>query len=1053
MTNNNNTQEYLTYILQNKNETNQEKKPINIKKEDEWAIEPEKIIRKDVPTNDEIDQQEIEYSLNELLAPSKAILESIKIYLKENNVSFVAITTECKEQSFTIENKKYVFHENDPISENHLKNIYLIILDMKNQATLKHIINKRPNTLKILEELMFKNNKKFKHNLLNKFEYKQLCKLITRALSFTVNHAIKESKSNNFIFKQNTLLENLGDVILEGFVLLNYIYDTSFTESEIEDTKNKVQEFPKLDVESIQKLIKDLSISTYSDSIVSETDINLKDALKLGLQEYLIKNAQVLHESSNIVQEMESKLGIIKREIGSEIVTWLEEIGLLSSSVIANVPHTRFVNTHINDLLAGSSFFKPTITLKNISTVYTINKGDLELNLDLDKNPIPNKKEVHIYAKEKLTIALNEAEKIQHSVNVEEYLELLQIILKSFSALKSSINNEDVQNILLSLYDIDFSLPLKNNTDNALVLELIEYALNILQPHDVDFFDRCENNLACLDIYNKVTAYKHFIRGMINDLNLYQHFNFFYMPKYVTSTGRVYNKAYFLSFQGIKIVRAFVTFKESNNRIKNNEDLLKVNEIFKKVFPTINEAYFFTDINQYNRHIRGLYNTYVNSFCKNNIKINEYPKNGDILNKLNWLKSNVRKTKYLLYIKALIEAGYSNAYKFHIYEKDATSNGLQLIGLLMRDFIFCKDVNIVGNIATDKYNDYLQDFKTINDIRKNTLQDFFQIILNTTLENEEKVNSLFIKLLTSNDFSKAYSNYKEKLTDEQKEKIIKYHFPAISGTLPFSFTEKTDKVFRVLFKVKNIYNDMKLFNKVPKEVLTRNLFKKAVMALGYGQGDNSRIDDFKTFIKKSFSEEGYASITMTPEEFDSIAQFINRFFNVKTKMELRTSKEFLNITQSFAANEVELKDHIKIETPFLIWCLRMFKNKMSRHLIKTGKKETRFAIYHNYGKDKEEMQQTFPSIFIQGLDAFIVHQFFYSLNKLNKLLEENGLPKVEIMTLHDCYGIIVIYAHFLEPIMQEVFNNINTLTFPGMPLLNSILKEAVKCTSSHFIKH
>ena len=75
------------------------------------------------------------------------------------------------------------------------------------------------------------------------------------------------------------------------------------------------------------------------------------------------------------------------------------------------------------------------------------------------------------------------------------------------------------------------------------------------------------------------------------------------------------------------------------------------------------------------------------------------------------------------------------------------------------------------------------------------------------------------------------------------------------------------------------------------------------MALGYGQGDLSRIEDFKPFVKKSFSEEGYRSITLTVEELESIAQFINRFFNVKTKVELRKSKEFLEITQSFAANE------------------------------------------------------------------------------------------------------------------------------------------------------
>lgn len=106
---------------------------------------------------------------------------------------------------------------------------------------------------------------------------------------------------------------------------------------------------------------------------------------------------------------------------------------------------------------------------------------------------------------------------------------------------ETNLNQEDYILILKSLYDLDFNLYLKNNSDINLVLDLIKYGLDISQLPNDDLFKRCENNLACLDAYNIITSYKSFIKGLCNDLNLYDHFNYFFIPKFAVLKGRKYN--------------------------------------------------------------------------------------------------------------------------------------------------------------------------------------------------------------------------------------------------------------------------------------------------------------------------------------------------------------------------------------------------------------------------------------------------------------------------------------------------------------------------------
>ena len=70
--------------------------------------------------------------------------------------------------------------------------------------------------------------------------------------------------------KKNTVIEKLGDIIMQGFINLNYIYITDDNEKDGAVMDTNVNVFPKRTIEDIQKLIRELSTEEYKDGIVSE---------------------------------------------------------------------------------------------------------------------------------------------------------------------------------------------------------------------------------------------------------------------------------------------------------------------------------------------------------------------------------------------------------------------------------------------------------------------------------------------------------------------------------------------------------------------------------------------------------------------------------------------------------------------------------------------------------------------------------------------------------------------------------------------------------------
>jgi hypothetical protein len=123
------------------------------------------------------------------------------------------------------------------------------------------------------------------------------------------------------------------------------------------------------------------------------------------------------------------------------------------------------------------------------------------------------------------------------------------MINEVFSFLESILNktfnmeDEEILFLLEILYDIDFFQMLKNNDNRDLLQPLMEYGLKLSNISDMRLYQTCvdRNDITCISIYNKISSYKYYILGILNDLNIYRHFRYFEIPKYISSTARTFS--------------------------------------------------------------------------------------------------------------------------------------------------------------------------------------------------------------------------------------------------------------------------------------------------------------------------------------------------------------------------------------------------------------------------------------------------------------------------------------------------------------------------------
>ena len=117
------------------------------------------------------------------------------------------------------------------------------------------------------------------------------------------------------------------------------------------------------------------------------------------------------------------------------------------------------------------------------------------------------------------------------------------------------------------------------------------------------------------------------------------------------------------------------------------------------------------------------------------VKIHEYPsKSKDLFEKTAWLFAHSKKKNQILYLKTLVESFHNNDFLEIIYEKDATSSGLQIISKVMRDPLLTLFTNLIGLDYFDIYDRGLDFFNKKLKSQREFLNSFFSNVFNKILE-------------------------------------------------------------------------------------------------------------------------------------------------------------------------------------------------------------------------------------------------------------------------------------------------------------------------------
>lgn len=118
---------------------------------------------------------------------------------------------------------------------------------------------------------------------------------------------------------------------------------------------------------------------------------------------------------------------------------------------------------------------------------------------------------------------------------------------------------------------------MENTTHSELVERLMRYGLKLDILQDKELLQACKSSksASCLRIYDIIFSYKYYLKGLVNDIAIYRRFNYFFLPRSITSTGRLFTIPYFLNLQNVKLTKAFVIMHKVSSINEYNYERVK----------------------------------------------------------------------------------------------------------------------------------------------------------------------------------------------------------------------------------------------------------------------------------------------------------------------------------------------------------------------------------------------------------------------------------------------------------------------------------------------
>ena len=95
----------------------------------------------------------------------------------------------------------------------------------------------------------------------------------------------------------------------------------------------------------------------------------------------------------------------------------------------------------------------------------------------------------------------------------------------------------------------------------------MKFGLKLDNLLDKELLKICESTSASyLRMYNVIISYKYYLKDLSNDIAIFKRFNYFYLPRSITSTGRSFTIPYFLNLQNFIKDWSYHTSVTKNNQ-------------------------------------------------------------------------------------------------------------------------------------------------------------------------------------------------------------------------------------------------------------------------------------------------------------------------------------------------------------------------------------------------------------------------------------------------------------------------------------------------------
>lgn len=336
--------------------------------------------------------------------------------------------------------------------------------------------------------------------------------------------------------------------------------------------------------------------------------------------------------------------------MGTEIVNKLIKNHIFISDIEQKQPIIKINKNLRIPLIASARFYKPPLMKgQDKRAIWLQTPTDGETTFAIRTKTSDVHQGIKFYSKITGELkTLLDTSLTRYTINADYYTQFTTYIAEVISSHASgNINNLP---LLLNYYGIDFKEVLANCGENiAIVKELVDFALNINEIYSPDLQHKYEQDNtfpAYRQIYYIISAYKFFFKGLLNDLNIYRRFSYFYIPKFVATSLRCYSKGFFLNLQGHKLVHCFMLIKAPVNNI-NKENFSLVKTIMKKHLPFTQDSVFGDDLT-YSIFVKDTAQ-YLELFVIDNLvpttNLSEYANLANFNSQLTWLSQNLKPNK------------------------------------------------------------------------------------------------------------------------------------------------------------------------------------------------------------------------------------------------------------------------------------------------------------------------------------------------------------------------------------------------------------------------